>query len=75
MFFAFRAMLRDPEAKVLAVAALAVIAIGSVVYMLFEHWSPDRRHLLLRGHPGHGRLWRPPPDDRRRPACSRSSTS
>ena len=33
-------MLRDPEAKVLALAAIAVIAIGSVVYMVLEHWGP-----------------------------------
>ena len=40
MFRPFRAMLRDPEAKVLVIAALAVIAIGSVVYMVLEHWGP-----------------------------------
>ena len=40
MFRPFRAMLRDPEAKVLAFAAIAVIAIGSVVYMVLEHWGP-----------------------------------
>jgi hypothetical protein len=40
MFFALRAMLRDPEAKVLALTALGVIAVGSVAYMLIEHWSP-----------------------------------
>ena len=40
MFFALRAMLRDPEAKVLALTALGVIAIGSVVYMVLEHWGP-----------------------------------
>ncbi len=40
MFRPFRAMLRDPEAKVLAFAAISVIAIGSVVYMVLEHWGP-----------------------------------
>jgi voltage-gated potassium channel len=40
MFRAFRAMLRDPETKWLALAAMSVITIGSVVYMLLEHWSP-----------------------------------
>jgi len=40
MFRPLRAMLRDPEAKVLALTAIAVIIIGSVVYMLIEHWSP-----------------------------------
>jgi hypothetical protein len=40
VFIALRAMLRDPEAKVLALTALGVIAIGSVVYMVLEHWGP-----------------------------------
>ena len=40
MFRPFRAMLRDPEAKVLVLAAVATIAIGSVVYMVLEHWRP-----------------------------------
>jgi hypothetical protein len=40
MFPALRAMLRDPEAKVLAMSAIGIIAVGSVVYMLVEHWGP-----------------------------------
>ena len=40
MFPALRAMLRDPEAKVLAVSAIGIIAVGSVVYMVIEHWGP-----------------------------------
>jgi voltage-gated potassium channel len=40
MFRAFRSMLRDPEAKVLAIAAIVIITIGSVFYMLVEHWTP-----------------------------------
>jgi hypothetical protein len=39
MFRAFRAMLREPESKILALAAVAVIAIGTVAYVLLEHWS------------------------------------
>ncbi len=39
MFHAFRAMLRDPETKVIAVAALLTISIGSVAYMEIEGWS------------------------------------
>ena len=40
MFLALRAMLRDPESQVLAGAAAAVVAVGSVVYMLLEGWTP-----------------------------------
>jgi len=40
MFPALRAMLRDPEAKILALSAIGIIALGSVVYMLLEHWGP-----------------------------------
>ena len=39
MFMAFRAMLRDPETKVIALAALTVIAVGTVGYVLIEGWS------------------------------------
>ena len=39
MFRAFRAMLSDPESKVLALAAIGVIAIGTVAYVILEHWS------------------------------------
>jgi voltage-gated potassium channel len=39
LFSAFRATLRDPESKILALAAIAVIGIGSVVYMFLEGWS------------------------------------
>lgn len=38
MFGAFRAMLRDPETRWLAVAAVGQIAIGSTVYTWLEHW-------------------------------------
>jgi H+/Cl- antiporter ClcA len=40
MFRPFRAMLRDPETRLLAVAALVTVAIGTVGYMLLEHWTP-----------------------------------
>lgn len=40
LFSAFREMLRHRESKILALAAIAVISIGSVVYMLIERWSP-----------------------------------
>ena len=39
MFPAFRAMLRDPESKALALAPIIVIAIGTVVYVLLERWT------------------------------------
>jgi voltage-gated potassium channel len=39
LFSAFRATLRDPETKILSLAAIAVIGIGSVVYMVVEGWS------------------------------------
>ena len=39
MFRAFRAMLSEPESKVLALAAVGVIAVGTVVYMIVEGWS------------------------------------
>jgi hypothetical protein len=40
LFRPLRAMLRDPEAKILAIAALAMIAVGATVYVLVEHWTP-----------------------------------
>ena len=39
MFIAFRLMLREPETRIIAIAALLTIAIGSVVYMQVEGWS------------------------------------
>ena len=39
MFIAFRRMLREPETRIIAVAALLTIAIGSLVYMEIEGWS------------------------------------
>ena len=39
MFRAFRAMLLDPETKIIALAAVGVIAVGTVGYMLIEGWS------------------------------------
>jgi hypothetical protein len=39
MFRPLRAMLRDPETKVLVMAALIVIAVGTVGYMLIEGWT------------------------------------
>ena len=40
MSLAFRATLRDPESKVIAGAAVVVVAVGTIVYMLVEGWSP-----------------------------------
>lgn len=40
MFKALRAMLRDPETKVLAVSALLVIAVGTAFYTWNEGWTP-----------------------------------
>lgn len=40
MFSALRAMFRDPEGKTLLVAAVVTIAVGTVVYMYLEGWSP-----------------------------------
>jgi voltage-gated potassium channel len=39
MFVAFRAMLGDPETKIIAVAAVLTIAVGSVAYMKIEGWT------------------------------------
>lgn len=40
MFSALRAMFRDPEGKALLVTAMVTIAVGTVVYMYLEGWSP-----------------------------------
>jgi voltage-gated potassium channel len=40
MFSSLRAMFRDPEGKVIAVWALSTLLIGTLVYMILEHWSP-----------------------------------
>ena len=40
LFRPLREMLRDPEAKILALAALTLIAVGATVYVLLEHWTP-----------------------------------
>ncbi len=37
MFLALRAMLHDPETKVLALTALLAILVGAIVYMVLEH--------------------------------------
>jgi Ion channel len=39
MFPALRAIARDPEGKVLLVAFVSVVGVGTVAYMLLEHWS------------------------------------
>ena len=39
MFRTLRAMFRDPEGKVLLGSAASIIAIGTIVYALLEHWS------------------------------------
>jgi voltage-gated potassium channel len=40
MFRAFRAMLREPESKGVALAALTVILVGTVAYSVLEDWRP-----------------------------------
>ena len=40
MFQPLRAMIHEPESRVLVAAAGMTIAVGSVGYMLIEHWSP-----------------------------------
>jgi hypothetical protein len=40
MFPGFRAMLREPEGKILVAIAFATIAFGTVSYSLIEGWSP-----------------------------------
>jgi hypothetical protein len=39
MFQPLRAMLREPETRVLVLAALTTIAIGTVAYVLIEQWA------------------------------------
>jgi hypothetical protein len=39
MFKPLRAMLQEPETKVLVFAALAVVSIGTCAYVLIERWS------------------------------------
>jgi voltage-gated potassium channel len=39
MFPALRAVAKDPEGKVLLVGAVTVVSVGTVVYMVLEHWS------------------------------------
>jgi voltage-gated potassium channel len=40
MFRSLRAMLRDPEGKVLVVSAIGIVAVGTIAYALLEGWSP-----------------------------------
>lgn len=40
MFQPLRAMIREPESRVLVAAAVITIVVGSAGYMLIEHWSP-----------------------------------
>jgi hypothetical protein len=40
MFKPMRAMARDPEGKVLLVSAIALLAVGTVVYTVLEGWRP-----------------------------------
>jgi voltage-gated potassium channel len=40
MFTALRAMLRDPEGKIILVWVIAQILLGTVVYAWLEGWSP-----------------------------------
>ncbi len=39
MFSATRAMLGNPESRVLLVSAVSMVAVGTVVYMFLEGWS------------------------------------
>jgi voltage-gated potassium channel len=39
MFQPLRAMLREPETRILVVAAVTVVAIGTIAYMLIEGWT------------------------------------
>lgn len=39
MFQPLRAMLREPETRVLVVAALTVVAVGTLAYVLIEGWT------------------------------------
>ena len=40
MFTALRAMLRDPEGKIILVWVIAQILLGTLVYAWLEGWSP-----------------------------------
>ena len=40
MFQPLRAMMREPESRVLVAAAVSTIAAGTVGYMIIEHWTP-----------------------------------
>jgi hypothetical protein len=40
MFIALRAMLRDPEGKIILVWVIAQILLGTLVYAWLEGWSP-----------------------------------
>lgn len=39
MFQPLRAMLREPETRVLVLAAVSVIAFGTIAYVLIEQWT------------------------------------
>ncbi len=39
MFAATRAMLGNPESRVLVISAVATVAVGTVVYMYLEGWT------------------------------------
>ena len=39
MFQSLRAMLREPETKILVLTAISVIAIGTIAYALIEQWT------------------------------------
>jgi hypothetical protein len=39
MFQPLRAMLREPETRVLVVAAASVVAVGTIAYVLIEGWT------------------------------------
>lgn len=40
MFPATRAMLANPESRVLLTSAASMVAVGTVVYMFLEGWTP-----------------------------------
>jgi voltage-gated potassium channel len=40
MFSGLRAMAKEPESRILLAAAGTTLAVGTVGYMLLEHWSP-----------------------------------
>ena len=40
MFSGLRAMAREPESRILLAAAGTTLVVGTVGYMLLEHWSP-----------------------------------